>query len=224
VNVLVIAPHPDDEAIGCGGSICLHAARGDRVAVVFLTSGELGLKHLPRDEAWRVRESEAEAAAEVLGVAALSFLRLPDWDVGDRVDDAATLLRPILHQERPSVVYVPHPTEWHPDHQAALPIVRAALPDGNDPPLGLAYEVWTPLAAYDHVEDITPVMRRKLQAVRRYRSQIGHFRYDRAVFGLNQYRGSLAARSRYAEVFQSDCLPSDRAETPPGFGFGESQH
>jgi LmbE family N-acetylglucosaminyl deacetylase len=66
----------------------------------------------------------------------------------------------------------------------------------------LAYEVWTPLAEYDQVEDISPVMRRKLRALRCHRSQLGHFRYDRAVRGLNQYRGALAARCRYAEVFR----------------------
>jgi hypothetical protein len=69
-----------------------------------------------------------------------------------------------------------------------------------------AYEVWSPLPQYDDVEDITPVMARKLKAVRCHRSQLGHFRYDAAIRGLNRYRGELAARCRYAEVFR--CIDS----------------
>jgi LmbE family N-acetylglucosaminyl deacetylase len=203
MNVLVVAPHPDDETIGCGGTLCLHTARGDRVTVVFLTSGELGLKHLPREEAWRVRESEAEAAAKVLGLAHVTFLRCPDWFVGDNVPETASRLRHTLQQEEPQVVYLPHTGDNHPDHRAALPVLRTAL---TGPPclapLVLAYEVWTPLQEHDRVEDITAVMRRKLHALRCYTSQIGYFRYDRAVRGLNQYRGELAGRCRYAEVFQ----------------------
>jgi LmbE family N-acetylglucosaminyl deacetylase len=204
MTVLVVAPHPDDESIGCGGSVCLHAARGDRVVAVFLTSGELGLKHLPREEAWRVRECEAEAAAAVLGVAALTFLRRPDWFLGEGVAEAAALLRPVLEREAPRRVYLPHEGEWHPDHRAALPIVRAAL-DATDvpPPELLGYEVWTPLAECDRVENVTPVMRRKLRAVRCYPSQLQQFRYDRAVRGLNQYRGILGARCPYAEGFRA---------------------
>jgi LmbE family N-acetylglucosaminyl deacetylase len=49
--------------------------------------------------------------------------------------------------------------------------------------------------------DITAVMVRKLRAIRQYRSQLSQIRYDRAVRGLNQYRGIVAARSRFAEVF-----------------------
>jgi LmbE family N-acetylglucosaminyl deacetylase len=202
MNVLVVAPHPDDEVIGCGGTVCLHAARGDRVAAVFLTSGELSLKHLPREEAWRVREAEAQAAADVLGLAQVTFLRCPDWGVGDRLEEVTDGLRAALDQREPARVYVPHAGDAHPDHKAALPALRAALAGRpGPPPAVLAYEIWTPLAEYDHVEDISPVMRRKLQALRCHRSQLGHFRYDRAVRGLNLYRGALAARCRYAEVF-----------------------
>jgi LmbE family N-acetylglucosaminyl deacetylase len=202
-NILVIAPHPDDEAIGCGGTLCCHTARGDRVAAVCLTSGELGLEHLQREEAWRVREREAETAAEVLGLANLTFLRCPDWFVGESVDAVAALLRPILAREAPQSIYLPHEREWHPDHRAALAIVRAACRDVEIPaPELLTYEVWTPLSEYDQVNDITPVMARKLRAVRCFLSQLAGFRYDRAVRGLNQYRGALAAQCRYAEVFR----------------------
>lgn len=203
MNVLVIAPHPDDECLGCGGSICLHVARGDRVDAVFLSSGEMALQHLAKEEAWRIRESEARAAAQMLGLAELYFLRRSDWHVGDDIAAAAAALRPILLAVEPSLVYAPHAGEWHPDHQAALPIIRAAL-DGSlsAPPAIRAYEVWTPLAVYDDVEDITAVMRRKLAALRRHRSQIEQFRYDRAIRGLNQYRGALGARTGYAEVFR----------------------
>lgn len=204
MNVLVIAPHPDDESIGCGGVICLHAARGDRVEIIFLTSGELGLKHLPRKQAWEVREYEAKSAAKILGVGALTFWRLPDWFISEEVEVAAAKLRALLRRNMPQIIYLPHAGEWHPDHRAALPVVRTALRASAGPaPTLLTYEVWTPLSEYDHVEDITSTMRSKVRAVRCYRSQLQDFHYDRAVHGLNQYRGALAASSRYAEVFQS---------------------
>jgi len=206
MNVLVIAPHPDDESIGCGGAICLHAKRGERVTVVYLTSGELGLKHLPRHKAWRTREREAEKAAKVLGVSAWHFLRLPDWFTGGNIGEAAKKLAPLVKRAKPELIYLPHADEWHPDHKAALPIVRDALRvkgASKLSPVLLAYEVWTPLLDYDHVEDITAVMPRKLRALRAHRSQLKEFDYARAVSGLNAFRGELSARCRYAEVFQT---------------------
>jgi LmbE family N-acetylglucosaminyl deacetylase len=204
MKVLVIAPHPDDETIGCGGALRLHQQRGDRAVVVFLTSGELGLKHLPREKAWAVREKEANASARILGVARVYFLRQPDWMLGDRIKPAARALRPVLLAEKPQLIYVPHEAEWHPDHQAALPVLRFALRGwrGALPELR-AYEVWTPLAAHDRAEDITRVMPRKLAALRAHQSQLNEFDYERAVRGLNAFRGELAAKCRYAEVFQS---------------------
>jgi N-acetylglucosamine malate deacetylase 1 len=202
VNVLVIAPHPDDEAIGCGGTIGLHVARGDRVLAVFLTSGELG-SCLPREQAWRQRETEAQSAAEVLGVADLTFLRRGDWFLSESVEETATALRPILHREAPALIYLPHSGESHPDHEASLSVVRTAL-QGTEYPSSIlrGYEFWTPLAQYDQVEDITQTMTRKLRAIRCYRSQLAQYRYDRAVRGLNQYRGITAGKCRFAEVFK----------------------
>ncbi len=202
MNIVVLAPHPDDESIGCGGSILLHAAAGDRVTVVFLTSGELGLDHLPASEAWEIREREAKVASQILGVARIEFFRLPDWYVGNAVTEGGGLLRPIIRDEKPDIIYLPHPKEWHPDHRAALPIVEGAFSSlGTDLSELRGYEVWTPLTDYDEVADITAVMRQKLCAVRTYESQLASFAYDRAVRGLNQYRGALAGKCRYAEVF-----------------------
>ena len=193
MNILVIAPHPDDETIGCGGALCLHAAKGDRVVVVFLTSGELGLKELAPAKAWQVRESEAQAAAKHLGITRLEFLRLPDWMVTEQIQKGARLFSPILRREAPRLIYLPHLGEWHPDHQAAAPLLRAAIQRSRiAQPALRAYEIWTPLQEYDHTEDVSRVMARKLRALCAYRSQLAEFDYERAIRGLNQYRGALA--------------------------------
>jgi LmbE family N-acetylglucosaminyl deacetylase len=204
MNVLVIAPHPDDESIGCGGTICLHVKRGDQVSAVFLTSGELGLKHLPKEKAWRLREAEAAKAAKVLGISSLTFLRQSDWYLGDQIKRAATALRPIIKSIAPDLIYLPHEGEWHPDHKAAAPIIRAALGSANIPLRG--YEIWNPITKYHHYENISSVMTRKIRAVRCHRSQMKEYPYDRAITGLNQYRGIIAAKAKFAEVFQAVSL------------------
>lgn len=216
-RVLVIAPHPDDEAIGCGGMICLHRQRGDPVHVVFLTSGERGIEGMAEDVVRTIREAEAREAAQVLEVEGITFLRLPDLGLAGAVERGGRELGQILGRQAPELIYLPHPEEAHPDHQAALLLVRAGLASlagrAAAPELR-AYEVWSPLVRHDWVEDISAVMGRKLRAIRCYRSQLGTFRYDQAVRGLNRYRGVLAAGSRFAEAFQyvAQRAPEGRAE------------
>ena len=208
MNILVIAPHPDDETIGCGGSLCHHADNSDEISVVFLTSGELGLKHLPRTKAWAIRESEARKAAGILKVKELSFLRCSDWTLSDEIPKAASLLRPVLEKNQPRLIYLPHPHDGHPDHQAALPILRAALNGlGSTKPALRLYEVWSPLSKYDVVLDISACMARKIRALRAHKSQVQSLDYVRAVTGLNQFRGVLAAQSKFAEVFAECPVP-----------------
>jgi len=204
MNILVIAPHPDDEVIGCGGAIRLRTARGEHVTVVFLTSGELGLKSLSREQAWKIREAEASMSARILGVAELHFLRQPDWMLGDHLQAVTKALQPVLDATRPHVIYLPHPDDGHPDHRVTLSILRTALKRcRNLKPELLAYEIWTPLAAHDETVDISKVMPLKLRALRAHRSQLGEFDYVSAVTGLNQFRGALAGKCRFAEVFQT---------------------
>jgi len=208
MNIVVIAPHPDDESIGCGGALCCHADAGDRVTVVFLTSGELGLKHLPRDAAWQTREAEAKAAGKILGIAEMRFLRQPDWVLAEVIGPAANALAEVLTSERPQLIYVPHPREWHPDHKAAVEILKQSLGMcALAVPEIRGYEVWTPLSEYSVVIDISAVMPRKLEAIRCHSSQLTDFDYAHAAQSLNAFRGALAAKASFAEVFEQ--LPPD---------------
>jgi LmbE family N-acetylglucosaminyl deacetylase len=204
-RVLVLAPHPDDEAIGCGGAICLHRQRGDPVQIAFLTSGEQGLPGLAAEEIRSIRETEASAAAAVLDVQEIEFLRLPDLELDKHLERGAEQLAELIAEATPDLIYLPHPGESHPDHEAVLPMVRLALvrlPAGTSRPELRGYEIWSPMTRFGWVEDISAVMERKLRAVRCYRSQLELFRYDLAIRGLNRYRGILAAGSRYAEAFE----------------------
>src|SRR5947207_347710 len=99
---------PNQMFYRCGKRNLKHEHSGYRISVVFLTSGELGLKHLPRQEAWAIRESEASKAGQVLGVANMDFLRCSDWTLGQEIAKASALLGPLLQEQSPDVIYVPH--------------------------------------------------------------------------------------------------------------------
>ena len=202
-RVLVLAPHPDDEAIGCGGTLLRHAAEGDAIRTIFLTSGEKGCNGQPEEATAKMREAEARDAAKILGVAQTEFWRRPDGAL--RADSTTVArLRKAVSVWRPAILYVPHSGEQHADHVAAGRIVRRAL-TGH---VGLAlkvltYEVWTPLQTMVHVEDITEHIEEKMQAIRAHRCQCNVMRFDDATRGLNRYRGEMHSwpGGPYAEVF-----------------------
>src|SRR5262245_2164773 len=109
-RVLVISPHPDDESIGCGGSMRKHVEEGDLARVVFLTSGEKGGHGRNEQETARIREREARTAAEILGIAEIDFFRLPDGAV--RATRSAVMrLRKSLSDWKPKIIYLPHEGE-----------------------------------------------------------------------------------------------------------------
>ena len=212
-TVMVFAPHPDDDIIGCGGSIARHVQQGKQVSIVYMSSGEAGsLQHKSEDLA-RLREGEATAAAHSLGVTDLTFLHFPDGYLEfnkEGLDCIVTLLR----AKKPILIYLPHSQDAVPDHQITNRLVlegcrRAAGPwfpeygkEAWQPKTILGYEIWTPLQFVGYSEDISSFMADKLAALRMHRSQIDGIAYDQAIQGLNRYRGIMTGKGDYCECFQ----------------------
>jgi LmbE family N-acetylglucosaminyl deacetylase len=204
-RVLVVSPHPDDETLGCGGALRLHAKAGDEIGLIFLTSGEAGGHDVAASQTARIREREARAVADDLGASEVQFWRLPD---GRLTAHKALVIR--LTQEvrryNPDTLYVTHEAEQHPDHRAASRMVRRAvlaLPQQTRPRV-LMFEVWTPLADLDELVDISDVMAAKLSAIRKYESQCRVMRFDEAFAGLARYRGEMHSwpGGDHAEAFK----------------------
>ncbi|HEV7570161.1 MAG TPA: PIG-L deacetylase family protein, partial [Thermoanaerobaculia bacterium] len=109
-RLLVLAPHPDDEVIGCGGLVALHLREGRKVHVVVATDGAQA------GDASQ-REGESRAALASLGDATIEFLRFPDRDLS-KARDLDERLAAILREWKPDLIAVPSPLEIHPDHVA----------------------------------------------------------------------------------------------------------
>ena len=205
-RVLVLAPHMDDETIGCGGAICQHVRAGARVEVVFLTDGARGfeaqdLRSLSHEARCERRRSESEAAARLLGVAATHYLNLADG--ASKVDETSTAaLLAVLASASPDLVYLPFLTDSHHDHRTAVALFLAAceLRPEHDALLCNCYEVWAPLLP-NHIVDISDDIEQKMAALACYSSQLAMNDYLSSVRGLNAYR-AIANRSQgYAEAF-----------------------
>jgi len=213
MHVLALGAHPDDPEIGCGGSLALHAAAGDRVTVLYATAGEAGALGAPEDETAARRRAEAAEACAVLGAEAPVFLDFPDGRLAYAGYPLVAAIGRAVREVRPEIVYVHHLGDAHPDHAAlaaaAIDAVRRAgtphFPDLGDNPHQVGeirlYEVWTPLAEPATAVDITGVAERKGEAIRRHASQCRVHAYDEIALGLNRYRSLLVPGSRYAEAF-----------------------
>ena len=170
-RVLCIAPHPDDEVLGCGGMLAFHAARGDDVRVVILSDGSLGDPDANVEDITAERKRETEAAGRELGVTDHVFLDLPDGRLGE-VADLVGRLTAELDDFAPELCYVPSPLECHPDHRVTSHAAVAALAKGPERRVFL-YGVNTPVTA-SVVFDTTAQWPVKRAAIERYQSQLAY--------------------------------------------------
>jgi LmbE family N-acetylglucosaminyl deacetylase len=209
-RLLVLAPHPDDEVIGCGGVVFQHLREGRAVRVAVATDGVEAAPGEDRD-AYRARREEESQKA--LGGAAFDFFRFPDRALEQHLDDLAARLRDALDQFRPDLILVPSAIEIHPDHLALARCFCELIQ--RDPSLfaDLAvarvafYEVSQPLRP-NVLVDITGVAAAKYDAIAAHASQTEIRDYVSFARGLNVYRAmTLAPEVRFAEAYWVTSLP-----------------
>jgi len=215
-HVMVLAPHMDDEVLGCGGTLRRHVLSGAPVTVVYMTDGcrgdpDLYLQNLPKavvaDRELALaskRKDEAARAAEIIGIQELIFLDNPDGQL-EASPEVVARLRKILEEIRPTVVYLPTILDAHRDHWATNQVFYTATRDlffSKDwRPTYRGYEVWSPLLP-NRIVDISDVIEIKERAVKQFESQNSHTDFVRAVLALNAYRSLYYSQGRgYAEAF-----------------------
>ena len=224
-KVLVLAPHLDDETIGCGGTLALHAQRGAQITVVFLTDGRNGSSEIntlygeerqrKQQELTELRTTEARAALQRLGVNRMICLDAEDGAL-EKCEWAADKLRDVLLKHQPDLVYLPFYLEEHPDHRAASRVLLDAVVGTPLQFQCMGYEVWTPLFPNCLVR-IDATVEVKRQALQEYPSQLKQCDYLHASIGLNAHRSAglmspPGFRGSYAEAFYATPLPQYREQ------------
>lgn len=211
MNVLVMAPHADDETLGVGGTLARLADEGHRVVVAVLTGhGEEGPHPLWPPEVWRVVREEAEQARNVLGVSEILYREIPAVLVPDRpVHEVHAIVRELVEEVRPDTLFLPYVFDLHGDHRTIAQACAVAWRPVSEAGRGIRdifmYETLSEThwniqpqeAAFvpNVFQDISgPILERKLAALRCYRSQMRAFpdcRSVEAVEALARWRGSL---------------------------------
>ncbi len=176
-RLLVIAPHPDDEILGCGGTIALAAERGADVHVLVVFDGAAGDpagKFQSRDYVAR-RQREARAAGERLGVTRYTFWNLPEGHLllEHEIQQGAERLAGLVDDWRPFAILAPWSGDGHPDHQSVARAVET-MAGFNDFDVSLwGFEVWSPLQA-EHLVDVSSVWAEKLEALGGHETQLAY--------------------------------------------------
>jgi LmbE family N-acetylglucosaminyl deacetylase len=230
-SAMAIVAHPDDIEFSSVGTLARWLKAGARVAYVLCTSGDVGIADpgMTRQRATEIRESEARAAAEVVGVKDITFLREPDGMLEATISLRKKLVREI-RRFMPEVVVTGDPTVvWsgpdyinHPDHRAAsLAAVDAVFPASGQPNLfeelaaeGLsAHKVRKLLATSwdgDTYISIDETIDLKIQALRAHKSQMGDWDPEPRIREWASIRAK-GKEMQYAESYRVVTLVDDES-------------
>jgi LmbE family N-acetylglucosaminyl deacetylase len=227
---MAIVAHPDDIDFGSSGTLARWSKYGSRISYVLCTSGDVGIAEpgMTKARAIEIRETEQKAAADIVGVAEVIFLRESDGMLQATMELRKKLVREI-RRFRPEVVIVMDPTVvWsgddyinHPDHRAAgLAAVEAIFPAAGQPNLFQELELegltafkprkvysgnWQDGTNYISIDETIDL---KIAALRAHKSQMGEWDPEPRIreWAATRAKGH---EMKYAEVFRVVTLESD---------------
>jgi LmbE family N-acetylglucosaminyl deacetylase len=196
-RVLVFAPHPDDDILGCGGTLYL-LSKTASVCVVLVTDGS-GAGELPSGTD-QVRQMEFKTALNFLGIGQLTYLNQPDGSFEPNQSMRKSLIQ-ILQSFDPDWVFLPARFDYHRDHILISQFVSETVVAISEKATLIEYETSAPLQA-THLVDITDAFDLKVAALNKHETALRYGDYLRAITGLNSYRGLYLGFNKFAEAFK----------------------
>lgn len=202
-QVLVLAPHPDDEVFGAGGLCALLNQAGKTVHVHVISDGALGGEATSASELVALREAESRRAAQLLGLPEPHFWRLPDRSLAYG-EFLVTKVEQLLLELNVDLLVCPALTEMHPDHRALAMVALEAVRRVGRGIRVWMYEVGVPVPYPDVLIDISSVQMLKEAAMAAFTSQLAAQDYAGQIQALNRYRTyTLGAGVKAVEAFKS---------------------
>jgi len=213
--VLIIAAHPDDEVLGCGGTIVKHVLGGDHVSIVFMTNGESSRDNILLDNITS-RSKDCKEAIEVLGIKSVMNFDFPD-NMMDQVPllEVTKSIESAIDRFKPSVVYTHFSEDLNVDHRIThQAVMTACRPQSWSPVKSIfCFEVLSATEWNSHTKskfnpnkfvDVSDVWPTKLLALEKYSKEMRVFPHSRSietVEALSIYRGATVGLKK-AEAFQ----------------------
>lgn len=198
-NVIILSPHPDDEALGCSGTVTILNKRGISVDIVYLTKGER-LYGEPSEEIARMRVEEAKKASLMLGCEDAIFLDLPDGGLDQCSGDLYQTLKKLLGEKMPDLILSPSFIDYHQDHITTAKVSLKLLNDLNTFRLAF-YEIYQTIR-FNQLVDISEVVDVKERVILNYKKSL----YDKpdvyvhASLGLNAQRSIFTQKKGFYEA------------------------
>ena len=213
-KVLVIAPHPDDETLGCGGTLLKHKSFGDDVHWLIMTN--IFEKDGWQKEVVNRRQSEIDMVAEMYSFISVHKLNFATTKLDNEIiSDLVKEISNVINKFKPNIIYLNNNSDVHTDHQITFKSVMSSVKSFRQPFIGriLMYETVSetefsaPLpgnAFQPNVfVDITKFFEQKCKIMKLYESELMNSPYPRSmdvIEALAKYRGSRIG-VKYAEAF-----------------------